>query len=127
MEANNEMAPENQPQEQVNTDIPAFEQGMQDTQQTDSSFNDMLGLASIINACDFVITCSNVNAHMAGALNKKTFLLLPLGKGRLWNWGSAKDSSIWYPSVRIFQQFKPGDWIDPVLKVKKEVLNFLNH
>ena len=44
MEANNEMAPENQPQEQVNTDIPAFEQGMQDTQQTDSSFNDMLGL-----------------------------------------------------------------------------------
>ena len=44
MEANNEMAPENQPQEQVNTDVPAFEQGMQDTQQTDSSFNDMLGL-----------------------------------------------------------------------------------
>ena len=90
-------------------------------------FNDMLGLASIINACDFVITCSNVNAHMAGALNKKTFLLLPLGKGRLWNWGSTKDSSIWYPSVRIFQQSKPGDWIDPVLKVKKEVLNCLNH
>lgn len=46
MEANNEMAPENQPQEQVNTDIPDFEKGMQDTQQTDNSFNDMLGLPS---------------------------------------------------------------------------------
>ena len=45
-------------------------------------FNDMLGLASIISACDLVITCSNVNAHLAGALNKKTFLFLlsfPMG------------------------------------------------
>ena len=36
-------------------------------------FNDMLGLASIISVCDLVITCSNVNAHMAGALNKNLF------------------------------------------------------
>ena len=90
-------------------------------------FNDMLGLSSIISACDLVITCSNVNAHMAGALNKKTFLFLPLGKGRLWNWSSYKDKSIWYPSVSIFQQSKPGDWGDPVVKVKKEVLNCLNY
>ena len=90
-------------------------------------FSDMLGLASIISACDLVITCSNVNAHMAGALNKKTFLLLPLGKGRLWNWGSIKDKSIWYPSVKIFQQLKPGDWSDPIEKVKKEIINCPNY
>ena len=42
MEANNEMAPENQSQA---NDVPAFEAGMQDTQtMTDNSFNDMLGL-----------------------------------------------------------------------------------
>ena len=64
---------------------------------------------------------------MAGALNKKTFLFLPLGKGRLWNWSSNKDKSIWYPSVNIFQQSIPGDWGDPVAKVKKEVLNCLNY
>ena len=90
-------------------------------------FNDMLGLASIISACDLVITCSNVNAHMAGALNKKTCLLLPLGKGRLWNWGSIKDRSIWYPSIKIFQQLKPGNWSDPVAKVKKEIINCPNY
>ena len=90
-------------------------------------FSDMLGLASIISACDLVITCSNVNAHMAGALNKKTFLLLPLGKGRLWNWGSIKDKSIWYPSVKIFQQSKPGHWSDTIVRVKKEILNCLNY
>ena len=44
-------------------------------------FNDILSVASIVNACDLIITCSNLNAHIAGALGKKTFLLLPLGKG----------------------------------------------
>ena len=64
---------------------------------------------------------------MAGALNKKTFLLLPLGKGRLWNWGSIEDKSIWYPSVKIFQQSKPGDWRDTIVRVKKEIINCLNY
>ena len=49
-------------------------------------YNNILGVSSIINACDLIITCSNVNAHISGALGKKTFLLLPLGKGRLSNW-----------------------------------------
>ena len=43
-------------------------------------YNDILGVSSIINACDLIITCSNVNAHISGALGKKTFLLLPLEK-----------------------------------------------
>ena len=38
-------------------------------------FNDILGVSSIINSCDLIITCSNVNAHLAGALGKKTYLL----------------------------------------------------
>ena len=89
-------------------------------------FNDIEGVSSIINACDLVITCSNVNAHLAGALNKKTFLLLPLGKGRLWNWGSTNNQSLWYPSVKIFQQENPGDWSIPVEKIRKEIKICLN-
>ncbi len=85
-------------------------------------FNDIIGVSSIINACDLVITCSNVNAHLAGALNKKTFLLLPIGKGRLWNWSSINNQSLWYPSVKIFQQESPGDWTAPVEKIRKEIL-----
>ena len=69
-------------------------------------FNDIIGVASVIESCDLIITCSNVNAHISGALGKKTFLLLPLGKGRLWNWNAEKNKSIWYPSVKIFQQTK---------------------
>ena len=50
------------------------------------NFNDLNGLISLIDVCDFVITISNTNAHIAGSLGKKTFLLLPKGKGRLWYW-----------------------------------------
>ena len=86
-------------------------------------FNDILGLSSVINSCDTIITCSNVNAHIAGALGKKTYLLLPLGKGRLSNWGFENQRSIWYPSIRIFQQKKPGIWKHPLKKLTEEILH----
>ena len=84
-------------------------------------FNDILAVSSIINSCDLIITCSNVNAHIAGALGKRTYLLLPLGKGRLLNWGSENERSIWYPSVKIFQQKTPGDWTHPIKKIREEI------
>ena len=84
-------------------------------------YENIVGVSSIINACDLIITCSNVNAHISGALGKKTFLLLPSGKGRLLNWSSEKNYSIWYPSVRIFQQIKSDDWFDPINKIEKEI------
>ena len=90
-------------------------------------FNDILGVSSIINSCDVIITCSNVNAHISGALGKKTFLLLPIGKGRLLNWSSKKNHSLWYPSIKIFQQTIPGDWSGPIIKIKKEILKCQNY
>ena len=85
-------------------------------------YDNIMGVSSIINACDLIITCSNVNAHISGALGKKTFLLLPSGKGRLLNWSSEKNYSIWYPSVKIFQQIKSDDWFDPINKIEKEIV-----
>ena len=90
-------------------------------------FNDILAVTSIIKSCDLIITCSNVNAHISGALGKKTFLLLPIGKGRLLNWSSENNHSIWYPSVKIFQQIKSGDWSFPINQLKEEILKCLNY
>ena len=86
------------------------------------NFNDIVGLSSIIDACDFVISCSNTNAHLSGALSKKTYLLLAKGKGRLWNWSVFKGHSIWYPNTKIFEQNKVGDWHNPIQLLKKEIL-----
>ena len=83
------------------------------------NFNDLNGLASLIDICDFVITVSNTNAHLSGALGKKTYLLLPKGKGRLWYWSSENNKSNWYPSIEILQQNVVGSWKNVLDKLTK--------
>ena len=90
------------------------------------SFRDIDGITSLIDACDFIITVSNTNAHIAGALGKKTILLLPKGKGRLWYWTSDKNKSTWYSSIQIIEQSFPGEWEPVIHKVKEIVRGFIS-
>ena len=81
--------------------------------------NNISDLGSLIESCDFVITCSNITAHVAGWLNKPTFLLLPKDYGKLWYWyHQNKTFSEWYPSINIINQNKSGDWSNMVEKIK---------
>ena len=73
-------------------------------------FEDIEGVAALISNCDIVVTCSNVTAHIAGALGKKTFLYVPYRRGKLWYWHDEDGVSIWYPSIKIFTAESPGEW-----------------
>jgi ADP-heptose:LPS heptosyltransferase len=76
--------------------------------------NDLDGLASLIMACDKVVSISNVTIHLAGALGKEAHVLLaPSGD---WRWGKNPDRSHWYDSVHLHRQTKINDWM--------HVLNF---
>ena len=44
------------------------------------NFNDIDGLASLIDACDQVVSVSNTTVHIAGSIGKETYLMLPQGK-----------------------------------------------
>lgn len=77
-------------------------------------FQDLDSLASLIDACDFVVTTSNINAHIAGGLGKKTFLLAPFSSGKIWYWHEEDKISLWYPSIQIHRQKKDGQWIEPI-------------
>ena len=90
------------------------------------SFNDIEGITSLIDACDFIITVSNTNAHIAGALGKKTLLLLPKGKGRLWYWSSNKNNSLWYSSIEVIEQDFPGEWVSVINEVKTKVRDYIS-
>ena len=90
------------------------------------NFNDLNSVTSLIDACDFIVTVSNTTAHIAGALGKKTFLLLPKGKGRLWYWSSLKNKSIWYPSIEIIEQNLPGEWEPVIDNLRKKVESYKN-
>ena len=83
-------------------------------------FNDLEGLLNYIEACDFVVTSSNVTAHLAGAIGKKTYLMVPHGIGKLWYWHD-DDKSCWYPSIKIYRQTQPNDWKSVIKKLVKDL------
>jgi len=78
-----------------------------------NGFQDMDALAVQIAAMDEVITIQNATAHLAGALNTPTTLLLSSASD--WRWGIQREDSIWYKSVNIIRQKRPFDWKMPML------------
>jgi tetratricopeptide (TPR) repeat protein len=90
------------------------------------NYNDIDGLASLIDLCDYVVTVSNTTAHLSGGLGKPTYLLLPNFRGRLWYWHESKNYTLWYPSVRIVGQDSSLSWspvIDELCSLLKHSLN----
>jgi len=83
--------------------------------------NDIDGLFSLVDACDFIVTISNVTAHIAGSLGKRVFLLAPKKEGKLFYWGIDGHECLWYPSVKIFRQSEDGSWEGAILEIKKEI------
>ncbi len=77
--------------------------------------------AAIIDCCDLVITSDTYVAHLAGAIGKKTWLLLKYVPA--WQWGLNSEKTFWYPSLRLFRQQKIGDWTHVMKNVVKELRN----
>lgn len=74
-------------------------------------FNDIDCLASLVGACDLVLSASNSIAHLSGALQKKTCVIAPADAGKLWYWSNHENKkSIWYPTLQIYSQTKIGEW-----------------
>jgi hypothetical protein len=69
---------------------------------------DLDGLAALIEACDLVVSTSNVTIHLAGALGKDGCVLLSFIHN-FW-WLRDRDDSVWYPSIKIYRQKKFQDW-----------------
>ena len=84
-------------------------------------FNDILGLANLIKSCDLVITVSNSNAHIAGRLGVKTYLLIPKNAGQFWYWNDDQSKSFFYPSIQYFKQKKLNDWKEPLQAIFAEL------
>jgi len=76
-----------------------------------ASFEDTAALISLL---DLVITIDTAVAHLAGALGKPVWILLPFSAD--WRWLRERSDSPWYPSARLLRQPRPGDW-DAVIGV----------
>ena len=85
------------------------------------NFDDIDGLASLIDACDFVVSVSNTTVHIAGAIGKETYLMLPKDRGQIWYWSKEDEQSIWYKSVKIFERNKINKWENVIKKIKQKI------
>ena len=80
--------------------------------------NDIDKLASLIKACDYVVTTPNVTVSLAGSLGVKTLFMMPKAGDR-WRWGINDEKSYWFDNVSIFRQKGLNDWqsaIDSVIQ-----------
>jgi tetratricopeptide (TPR) repeat protein len=85
-------------------------------------FTDFAETAAAIQALDLVITVDTSVAHLAGALGKPVWILLPFVPD--WRWLLDRSDSPWYPSARLFRQLKRGDWASVLKAVKRALVEF---
>ncbi len=84
-----------------------------------SHFIDFSDTAAAIVQLDLVITVDTSVAHLAGALGKPVWILLPYCPD--WRWLLGRDDSPWYPTARLFRQPRPGDWAGVIDQVRREL------
>ncbi len=77
---------------------------------------DFAETAALIAGLDLVVTVDTSVAHLAGALGARTWLLLPAVPD--WRWMAEQDDTPWYPTMRLFRQHIPGDWVDVIARVR---------
>ena len=74
----------------------------------DEILDDVDETAALLQALDGVITADNTVAHLAGALGRRTWVMLPHHAD--WRWRRTASTSCWYPSVLLCRQARTGDW-----------------
>lgn len=82
--------------------------GAVDLRPESSGARDFYDTACVIAGLDLVISVDSSVAHLAGAMGKPVWVLLPHAAD--WRWQAERADSPWYPSARLFRQPEPGDW-----------------
>lgn len=80
---------------------------------------DLADAAALIATLDLVITTDTSIAHLAGAISKPVWILLPHLSD--WRWMQDVETTPWYPTARLFRQATPGDWDGTLGRVSTEL------
>jgi hypothetical protein len=80
---------------------------------------DFAETAAVLHNLDLLVSSCTGIVHLAGALGRPTWVLLPAAAD--WRWMLGRSDSPWYPSVRLYRQATLGDWSGPVDAVARDL------
>jgi len=82
--------------------------------------HDFSDTAALISRLDLVIAVDTAVAHLAGAMGKPVWVMLPFSPE--WRWLLGRDDSPWYPTMRLFRQTTYGDWPGVIRRVAQALI-----
>ena len=85
---------------------------------------DFSDTAALIEHMDLVISIDTSVAHLAGALGKEVWVMLPYSTD--YRWGLEGRATPWYPTATLFRQASVGDWEGVVNEVRAELVKWLH-
>lgn len=89
-----------------------------------SDITDFADTAGLVDNLDLVISVDTASAHLAGAMGKPVWLLLPCVPD--WRWLLDRTDSPWYPTMRIFRQSAMDDWSRPITEAAHALADFVS-
>jgi hypothetical protein len=110
-------------QHEVREEDRALLQSRSDIAQIGGEFTDFADSAAAIAALDAVIAVDTAVAHLAGAIGKPLFLLLPYAAD--FRWLRERGDSPWYPSAQLMRQPRFGDWDAVVGRLRQDLIDSL--
>ncbi len=84
---------------------------------------DFTDTAAIIDNLDLIISVDTSVVHLAGAMGKKVWILLPFSPN--WRWFLERDNSPWYPSMELIRQKEPDNWASVFVNVEEKLKNLV--
>ena len=99
----------------------SFRKQFVDYQSEIDSIWDFEETAAIMESCDIIISNDTYAATMAGGMGKKVWLLLK--DIPHWTWGLKNESTLWYPSMRLFRQKERNNWQEVMERVSSKLNN----
>lgn len=86
--------------------------------------NDFADTAALIANLDLIIAVDTAVAHLAGAMAKTTWTLIPFAPD--WRWMLNREDSPWYPTMRLFRQTVRNDWNPVIARVAAELAKLIH-
>jgi tetratricopeptide (TPR) repeat protein len=90
--------------------------------QIGTQLDDFADTAAVLALVDLVITVDTSVAHLAGAMGRPVWVLVPFSPD--WRWTLSGDSSRWYATARLFRQPSLGDWHSVIERLRSELQEF---